>query len=162
MLNWRYVFDDLDYTYISKGYNITHPAIDIISKNNSNLINEAEIKCPADAKVVEVSWDDEGGNYVVIETNDIEPSTGNKIRVGFYHLSQISISNINNTPISKGTVIGKVGTTGSSSTGYHLHLYMLRDEGKLTTDGRTINPQNFYPNIPFTDDIGGPYVLEKP
>jgi len=164
VLNWRYVFDDLDFVEISNGYGAPnvigniHPAIDIVSKNDSKPIDNAPIKCPAAGKIVEVSEEYSAGNYVILETNDIDPSTGNKIRVGFQHLSTISVGD--NELVSKGTIIGYVGDTGNESSGYHLHLYMMREDKTWTKEGKTINPQNFYPNITFTRYPGGPYVLD--
>ena len=103
-------------------------------------------------------YDNSAGNYIVIETNDYDPITGNKIRVGFQHLDSPS-SLGNNDVVSKGQIIGYVGNKGSSATGYHLHLYMMREPNIWTNIGKTVNPQNFYPNISFTGSTGGPYTI---
>lgn len=159
-LNWQYVFDDSDYVRISNGYYSTHKAIDIVSKNPSNSIAGAAIKCPANGKVEDAGPSMNAGNYVIIETNDYDPITGNKIRIGFQHLSSISVPTTKSTTVLKGQIIGYVGNTGSTATGYHLHLYMMREPDEKWANCKTVNPQNFYPNIAFTGSTGGPYTID--
>lgn len=158
-MNWRYVFDDSDYVRISNGYYSTHKAIDIVSKNNSNSIANASIRCPANGTVIRKDKNDDAGYYLIIETNDYDPITGNKIRVGFQHLASEALTGAGGTTVTKGQIIGYVGNTGSTATGYHLHLYMMSEPNIWTNTGKTVNPQNFYPNISFTGSTGGPYTI---
>ncbi len=51
--------------------------------------------------------------------------------------------------ITKDTLVGLVGTTGSS-TGNHLHYGIIIDGGTNSTIDHCINPMAFYPNLNFT------------
>ena len=62
--------------------------------------------------------------------NTVKIDDGNFVFV-FYHLNFYSIQE--NTEIQKGIQIGGVGTTGTLSTGNHLHFTVYKD-------GQTINP----------------------
>lgn len=85
----------------------------------------------AGGTVIKASFDDGGyGNYIVIEHTD--PS-GKKWRTLYGHLSEKTVSR--NDPVSRGDVIGAIGSTGRSS-GPHLHF-------EIRYNGQTVDPQVF-------------------
>lgn len=55
--------------------------------------------------------------------------------------------------VERGDHVGYVGKTGNAS-GYHLHLIVFkRDENvNWVTDSNRLNPQRFFPGVPFTGD----------
>lgn len=154
--DWSYVlYDANQFSHISSGYRSSsrpdHYAIDIIGKSQS--INEHYIYTPGDGKVV-YKYDNHlsAGNYVVIEMDDYWTGTGQKIRVGFMHMKHPYFFS-QGTRVEKGDHVGFVGNTGNS-TGPHLHFSVFYGGGDnyWAGNGSCINPQRFYPNIPFTGE----------
>lgn len=154
-MGWTYPLSSADtFSYISNGYKSGHKGLDIIAKTGPS-INGQVIKSPASGIVKYSDEDPTAGNTIVIETNYIDPYNNHKIRVGFQHMQNKS-SYKNNAQVAKGATLGKVGSTGDSSTGPHMHIYMRSDDQLWTNRaGRTINPQAFFPNVPFTGATSG-------
>ena len=86
-------------------------------------------------KVIESSdgWNGGYGNYVMIDH-------GNGMQTLYAHMSSRAVSV--GQAVSRGQVIGYVGSTGMS-TGAHLHFEMY-------VNGARINPQSRYPGVSFT------------
>lgn len=149
-MGWSYPLNSPTiYKKISNAYSTSHRGIDIIS-NNSTTINGQSIKCPTSGTVVYSKYETKAGYTIIIETNQTDPYNNEKILVGFQHMQAKSSYDVDDT-VTKNAVLGKVGTTGTASTGYHLHLYMRSDDQLWTNyAGRTINPQAFFPSIAFT------------
>lgn len=91
----------------------------------------AEIIAPASGKVVKASFNGGYGNVVDIDH-------GNGLTTRFAHMSKILVSE--GDDVTRGVVIGHVGSTGRS-TGPHLHY-------ELRLNDRPINPRRFLPNDP--------------
>ena len=71
----------------------------------------------ADGKIVVNKWSDVLGWVAVLEV-DVD---GKKKSFGYCHLKEQSPHNVGH-PLKVGEVVGKAGTTGSASSGVHLHL----------------------------------------
>lgn len=151
-MGWTYPISySSTFRKISNGFKSSHKAIDIVS-NTSTSINGQTIKSPAAGTVKYSNWDNTAGYTIIIETNNVDPANNHKIRFGIQHMQAQSAYTIDQT-VSKGATLGKFGTTGSSSTGYHLHIYMRSDDNLWTSaSGRNINPQAFFPDVSFTGD----------
>lgn len=149
-MGWSYPLNSPTvYRRISNAYSKDHRGIDIVS-NTSTTINGQTIKSPTSGEVVYSDFTPKAGNTIIIETNQIDPYNNHKIIVGFQHM-QVKSTYEKYDIVAKNATLGKVGTTGSTSTGYHLHLYMRSDDQLWTNyNGRTINPQAFFPSISFT------------
>lgn len=74
------------------------------------------IKAAADGRVVSAGWGGGYGNFTVIAHGNVG---GNSLATAYAHQSRIVVSA--GQQVSRGQVIGYIGTTGSS-TGCHLHL----------------------------------------
>ena len=92
------------------------------------------------------------GNYVVVETDCFYTGTGKRLRVGFMHMEHPYFFG-EGSRVERGDHVGYVGKTGNAS-GYHLHLIVFkRDENvNWVTDSNRLNPQRFFPGVPFTGD----------
>ena len=86
-----------------------------------------EVHVPADGVVIKSGWNNGYGNYIKVKhSNGFETVYG--------HLSKIKIKK--GQKVSKGDVIGEVGSTGRS-TGPHLHYEILKNS-------KRVNPQRFF------------------
>lgn len=117
-----------------QGASAFHQALDIVAANGSN------VRAPYIGTVELVGIDKGLGKYVVIDHG-----AGTKTRYG--HLSNNSIVKPGDR-VNRGDVIGKVGSTGTS-TGNHLHLEAILNgkfnaQGKLLS-GRKIDPRKALP-----------------
>ncbi len=74
------------------------------------------IKAAADGRVVSAGWGGGYGNFTVIAHGNVG---GNSLATAYAHQSRMVVSAGQN--VSRGQVIGYIGTTGSS-TGCHLHF----------------------------------------
>jgi len=91
-----------------------HAGIDIVAKNK-----QAPVYATADGYVTELDYSKEGlGLFLVIDHS-------NDIQTVYAHLSDIKV--LKGTYVKAGQMIGKIGTTGGS-TSEHLH-YEIRFEG---------------------------------
>jgi len=118
-------------------YSGFHEGIDL--SNSLGLNNK--IYSVANGKVVKIFYDKWGGNQLVIHHS----IGGNYYTSSYAHLSKILVRE--GDLVSKDTVIGMMGSTGSS-TGYHLHLAIstgLRYKDYVYYSqyvSRCINPRN--------------------
>ncbi len=71
------------------------------------------------------------GNYVAIDHGTVK---GEGIKAYYAHMDTVAVAN--GATVKQGQVIGYVGTTGSS-TGYHLHFGLMRNNS-------WVNPMNYY------------------
>lgn len=85
----------------------------------------------ADGVMTEVGWNGGYGNHAVL---DIGKVNGSYLSVGYAHATRYVVSSGDH--VSKGQVIGYVGTTGLS-TGCHLHL-------EIWQNGKKVDPMKFY------------------
>lgn len=122
--------------------NSFHKGIDIPTKNQN--IN---IKSVFSGKVIDLNttMHSQMGYYVVIESNAVDPYTGQKYIARYMHMKQPT-NLLMNASVNKGTVIGIVGTTGNSQS-EHLHLE-INDKGSLVymEAAEVINPVDFFTN----------------
>lgn len=128
----------------------THYAIDIVHAD-SPAIDGRPIYSPYFGDVVYNNWHSESGNYLVLETDQYWTGTGKRIRLTFAHMLYPADYDTGDE-IDKGDLIGYVGTTGYS-TGEHLHFATYRntnDADYWERSGNSINPQRFFPGVPFT------------
>ncbi|HEY0742028.1 MAG TPA: M23/M56 family metallopeptidase [Chryseosolibacter sp.] len=88
-----------------------------------------EVMATADGTVVETTYNDMKGNFVVIRHSD-------QFVTQYYHLQKSQVTK--GATIKKGQVIGLVGSTGVLSTGNHLHYEVLKD-------GTAVNPAEYLP-----------------
>jgi murein DD-endopeptidase MepM/ murein hydrolase activator NlpD len=80
----------------------------------------------AAGKVVHVMWSNALGNVTVVKHYVPGGGDANDVYSGYCHQSQINIR-VGQT-VRVGQIIGRVGTTGTASTGNHLHLTMSHDD----------------------------------
>lgn len=80
---------------------------------------DSAIVATADAYIIEAGWDDMLGNMVMLCTGEW--------CARYAHLNSLAVS-VNDGTVSRGQVIGYVGTTGNS-TGVHLHYDLFNSEG---------------------------------
>lgn len=90
------------------------------------------IYAAADGLVIEAGWGGDYGNYVSIRHQD----SGPRLSSGYAHLLANSFAVKPNQRVSKGQLLGRVGSTGKSS-GAHLHYQNF-------VDGAHVNPRDFY------------------
>ncbi len=119
------------------------------------------------------------GKYIVVETNAIDPLTSKRIRVRYLHMSEISPDIALYSTVTTGQYIGKVGNTGQvyptphkneecnsgniggscqnpsycATCGTHLHFDANYDGSLSATATNTVNPQRFFPNVPFFGNL---------
>lgn len=85
-----------------------------------DLLGSSDVVHAAGAgTVVRSGWNNANGNYVVIE----HQISGTKLYSFYAHLASRSVNT--GTWVDKGTQVGVVGNTGSSSRGKHLHFAMM-------------------------------------
>ena len=107
---------------ISQGYdNVVHPFVDITAPANS------VVKAALDGTVIFAGWTDAAGYTIQIQhSNDI---------VTIYKHNQKLLKNTGDK-VSAGTPVALVGSTGSLSTGDHLHF-------ELWYKGEAVDPTKF-------------------
>lgn len=111
--------------YISQGYSIFHPALDLAAPRGT------EVKPIKDGVVEDVSRSKVGyGNAVIVDH-------GNGIKSLYAHLSRINVSKGDGVTVLD--TIGNVGTTGHS-TGPHVHI-------EIRKNGTPINPFAILPTL---------------
>lgn len=160
-MGWTYPLGST-YSKISYGYKDGHRAIDIISKTTSSSVDGQAIKCPTSGTVIYSKKDPIGGCTIAIATDNTDPYNNKKIYVTFQHMQAVSSYNVYDT-VKPGAILGKVGSTGSSSTGPHLHINIRTDDSVWTNNsGRTINPQAFFPNISFSGATSSVLSSQEP
>lgn len=112
------------YTYISSNYGMRHgkmhTGIDFAAPAGTHIY------AWKDGKVIKASWGGSYGNFIIIQHNDGTVSR-------YAHCSGYNCSV--DQQVSKGQIIGYVGTTGNS-TGNHLHF-------EIQINGSFVNPLNY-------------------
>ena len=112
------------YSYISSYYGMRngrmHTGVDFAAPAGTKIYAWKA------GKVIQASWSGSYGNFIVIQHNDGTVSR-------YAHCSGYACSK--GDVVSKGQVIGYVGTTGNS-TGNHLHL-------EIKINGNFVNPLNY-------------------
>ena len=94
-----------------------HAGIDVTSRNNNRTV----MAC-ADGTVAASGYNSANGNYVVLR----HVLNGQQCFSFYCHLASIKTKNvIIGNAISAGTEIGVMGSTGSASTGLHLHFAIV-------------------------------------
>ena len=83
------------------------------------------------------SWNGGYGNCVMIDH-------GNGYQTLYAHMSSIAVSS--GASVSRGTVVGYVGSTGVS-TGPHLHF-------EVWASGSRIDPEQFFSGLSFSENAG--------
>lgn len=79
----------------------------------------------ANGKVVRVLWSYVLGNVTIVKHYVSGGGAGNDVYSGYCHQSHIGVKV--GQVVKKGQIIGRVGTTGSASSGNHLHLTMSHE-----------------------------------
>ena len=130
-----------------------HYAIDITGK--TSFIRGTPIFSPTSGTVILSKYSEYGcGYYVVIETDKCIKGTGKKVIITFAHMIEKSPLEVGQRVLPK-KFIGYVGSTGNSS-GDHLHHAVFKSTPGANvfyeSDTNCINPQRFYPNVPFAGE----------
>ena len=120
---------------------VYHSGIDISDRYKDN---SSKIYAAATGKVSATGYSSSMGYYVFIHHN----INGEKLTTSYYHMRAGSITVKTGQLVSKDTVIGVMGTTGSS-TGVHLHFGVSRGLRMAGTDfnSNLVNPRT-YVNFP--------------
>lgn len=130
-----------------------HTGIDI------NADEGQTVKSICSGLVTVSSFDASAGNYIVVLSDDVDPITGNKIRIRYLHLKSKSVSA--DYRVSKNTTIGLSGNTGESSAP---HLHIDANNGEFTNSTQMQNNKTSIINLTdvFSDyinfSIGKPYL----
>ena len=103
-----------------------HAGVDLAAPGGS------PIAAAADGTVVRAGWNGGYGNYTCISHGEYQ---GKGLATCYGHQSKILVSP--GEHVSRGEIIGLVGTTGAS-TGYHLHF-------EVRIDGTPVQPLNWLP-----------------
>lgn len=155
-LNWSYVFSDSTNSWGYWGYSPTgnsnsnngsphvHWGIDIICDTGTPL------RAPAAATVFETGSGGDRGNYIVLKMNQPDPVSGRSMYVRFLHMRDQAL--ITSGSVSKNTILGYVGNSGTVTP--HLHLDIntktsSQASGSGFSTSNTINPVKLFPNISF-------------
>ncbi len=158
-LNWSYVFNDPKNAWGYWGYSPTgnsnknngkpwiHWGIDIIC--NIGI----PIYAPEAATVFQTGSGDNRGNYIVLKMDQLDPVSGRSMYVRFLHMKEQA--KVTSGHISKGTLLGYVGNSGTKTP--HLHLDINTKTSTQAGGGdyrsdNTINPVRFFPNISFPNN----------
>lgn len=103
-----------------------HTGIDFELSKGSNVV------ATADGIVIVQTYGDKPGNFVSIKHNETYSTR-------YYHLETALVKR--GDRVSKGQVIGLVGSTGLYSTAPHLHYEVLKNDAP-------IDPKDFLPRLP--------------
>lgn len=126
------IFPLKQYVWVSTKFSKEHPAVDFGWSRNYGGSSQTLV-APYKMTVAKTGYDSTIGNYIYAHTT----YEGKKYTFRFIHMSTVSVSQ--GQTVEKGAVIGKMGNTGSSSNGAHLHFDIL--------DGhRTSLPSDRYNN----------------
>jgi len=109
---------------ITTKYSKSHPAHDYGWNRNYGGSTQT-IVAPYDMTVVKAGYDSTIGNYIYAQST----YEGQKLTFRFIHLSKILVEK--GQKVTRGTKIAKMGNTGTSSNGAHLHFDIL--EGHRTS-----------------------------
>ena len=111
--------------------------------------NEAVLATEKDGKVVAVNQnaDTPGGRSVTVE---YERADNSKVQVSYHHLEAVGVKT--GDTVNAGQQLGVSGSTGTRTTGEHLHLEVKQ----ITTDGtlREVNPATYLAEIAQKGNIG--------
>jgi murein DD-endopeptidase MepM/ murein hydrolase activator NlpD len=102
-------------------YSIQHYGLDISAREGEPVV------APASGQVMFADWTLDGGNTLIIAHAD------NYVTI-YKHCERILVSV--GTKVSRGDVVGMVGSTGRTSTGPHLHF-------ELWQDGINLDPETY-------------------
>lgn len=122
---------------IHKGIDISNGGIygKPIVAITDGVVYETYNGCPHKDKASRCRCGSGWGNHVAIDHGYV---AGEHIKAMYAHMDSIAVSN--GQSVTKGQVIGYVGTTGDS-TGYHLHFGIMRNN-----DGY-VNPMLYYSKV---------------
>jgi murein DD-endopeptidase MepM/ murein hydrolase activator NlpD len=104
-----------------RGFTSSHLGVDL-AKGGGCWISSS-----APGKVVKISWESKGGNYVVVDH-------GNGIKTAYYHGEKRFAVQIGDE-VKAGQALMYMGRTGVT-TGVHLHFVFI-------VNGRTVNPESY-------------------
>lgn len=102
---------------------VKHTGVDLVADEGVDVV------ATADGVVVEATFNDLKGNFVVIRHSD-------QFKTQYFHLLKSTVSK--GSTVKKGQVIGTVGSTGVLSTNNHLHYEVLKD-------GEAVDPVEYLP-----------------
>ena len=160
LMKWSYMFRDNPIptdisssfgwrTSPTTGKSQFHEGFDIPANRYTNLY------CATSGEVVkkgyEKSKDWGRGYYIVIETNNVDPETGIKLSISYYHMEEASSLNEGDY-VNEYDLVGRVGSSGAS-TGCHLHFGVINNGAYVATEDNCVEPSQFFPNITFTGDL---------
>ena len=112
-------------TGISRGYSEDHPGLDITADKGMS------VRAFASGTVREAGYDEEKGNYIVLNHSD-------SLESEYCHMQSL-LFDVGQT-VAAGQDIGYVGSTGNS-TGNHLHLEVWKGGSKANA----VNPRGYIP-----------------
>ena len=120
-----------------------HKGIDIQTNREAVLATEDKGKVVA----VNQNADTPGGRSVTVE---YERADNSKVQVSYHHLEAVGVKT--GDTVNAGQQLGVSGSTGTRTTGEHLHLEVKQ----ITTDGtlREVNPATYLAEIAQKGNIG--------
>lgn len=105
----------------SVDYSIQHYGLDISAPEGEAVVS------PAAGEVLFADWTLTGGNTLIIAHADDYMTV-------YKHCERILVSV--GTRVARGEIVGLIGSTGTSSSGPHLHF-------ELWQNGKNLNPENY-------------------
>lgn len=148
-LNWLWPIKGEKFKYVSSPYGPRktspkyHKGIDI---TGSNILG-TKVVSPFSGRVLIICGNSSAscGYCITIQSDETDPTTGKKYVAAFMHLkSEPSFTDFDT--ISKGTVIGEVGSTGNSGAP-HLHFEVNNQNITTITRGGKYNSNLNYDNL---------------
>lgn len=128
----------------------SHYGLDIVHVNGT-AVSGKEIYSPCEGTVVQRGFEETMGNFVIIETEDVD-SNGNAFIIRLMHM-QDDPKVAYGAQVDTDTLLGYVGNTGTSA-GPHLHVDInnggYKSGSQIRADlNSAINPEVFFPQILF-------------
>jgi len=147
--SWPYMFRGVNPmpTALSTTYGPGHYAVDIPAPAWTPIasVGKGIVKETSDGMTQAQVNADQRGHFITVELDDYKVN-GKKVWIRCLHLAQAPGRNVGSA-VAANHAIGYVGTTGSVSTGNHLHFDMNLQKVPTQGDATNLNPCNYFSQL---------------